>query len=207
MNSPRSFCFGPFVLVPERQLLLRGDTTVRIGGRALDLLTALVERPGEVVTKAELMARVWPSTFVEEANLKVNMSALRQVLGERVDEPNYIATVPGRGYRFVAPVQTSPSPSPVEISAEAAAPNRPATTVEDVRLVDFETLREYLRDRPIVILFPLSLQSLQRIRHAHQRGERARGHLSHDTAAVYLNGDFGDVQSLSDLLVEQTTGD
>lgn len=109
MSSPRSFGFGPFLLIPERQLLLRGDTPVRIGCRALDLLTALVERPGELVTKTELMARAWPSTIVEEANLKVNMSLLRHALGECVDAPNYIATVTGRGYRFVAPVQTNPT--------------------------------------------------------------------------------------------------
>jgi len=127
MNSPRSFFFGPFLLVPERQRLLRDDAPVRIGGRALDLLTVLVERPGEVVTKAELMARAWPNAVVDESNLKVNMFGLRQILGERVDEPIYIATVPGRGYRFVAPVRTSPSPTPVEIV--------------DEWLVDFSALR------------------------------------------------------------------
>jgi len=80
-RTPRSFAFGPFILVPERQLLVRGGTAVRIGGRALDLLTALVERPGEVVTKRELMARVWSNTVVDEANLKVNVAALRRTLG------------------------------------------------------------------------------------------------------------------------------
>ena len=109
MNSPRAFSFGPFLLIPERQLLLRGERSVRIGCRALDLLTALVERPGELVSKTELMARVWPSTIVEEANLKVNMSALRRALGDGVGAPDYIATVPGRGYRFVAAVQTTES--------------------------------------------------------------------------------------------------
>src|SRR5262245_25933477 len=97
--NPRSFGFGPFQLIPERQSLLRGEESVRIGGRALDLLTALVERPGQVVSKAELMARAWPGTVVDESNLKVNMSGLRQALGECVDEPTYIATVPRRGYR------------------------------------------------------------------------------------------------------------
>jgi predicted ATPase/DNA-binding winged helix-turn-helix (wHTH) protein len=124
MSSPRSFGFGPFLLLPERQLLLRGDTPVRIGCRALDLLTALVERPGELVTKAELIARAWPSTIVEEANLKVNMSVLRQALGECVDAPNYIATVTGRGYRFVASVQKTPwsTPAPADRRNDAAVP-------------------------------------------------------------------------------------
>ncbi|HJU40550.1 MAG TPA: transcriptional regulator, partial [Tahibacter sp.] len=104
VQRPRSFAFGPFVLVPERQRLLKDDTPVRIGGRALDLLTALVERPGEVVGKRELLARAWPNTVVEEANLKVNMAALRRVLGDGPGAAPYIATVVGRGYRFVAPV-------------------------------------------------------------------------------------------------------
>lgn len=121
MNSPRSFGFGPFLLLPERQLLLRDDVPVRIGGRAFDLLTALVERPGELLTKAELMARAWPGTIVEEANLKVNVSALRRVLGERAGAPCYIATVNGRGYRFVASVQTNRSPTAAKASTDAAA--------------------------------------------------------------------------------------
>jgi DNA-binding winged helix-turn-helix (wHTH) protein len=122
MNAPRSFAFGPFLLIPECQLLLRDDASVRIGCRALDLLTALVERPGELVTKAELVARAWPSTIVEEANLKVNMSALRRALGDDVGTPNYIATVTGRGYRLIAPVQTNLSP------AVPRTPNLPVAT-------------------------------------------------------------------------------
>lgn len=106
--APRSFRFDTFLLQPERQSLLRGDRPVRIGGRALDLLTALVERPGELVGKRELMARAWPDIFVDDANLKVNIAALRRALGEQVDAPRFIATVVGRGYRFIAPVRTFP---------------------------------------------------------------------------------------------------
>jgi predicted ATPase/DNA-binding winged helix-turn-helix (wHTH) protein len=117
-GAARSFAFGPFVLIPERQLLLQGEARVRIGGRALDILTALVERPGEVVSKRELMERAWPNIVVEEGNLKVNMLALRRVLGEAPGSAQYIATVVGRGYRFVAPVQSSES---VGSSFEAGA--------------------------------------------------------------------------------------
>jgi predicted ATPase/DNA-binding winged helix-turn-helix (wHTH) protein len=102
----RSFAFGRFTLAPSRQLLLRDGQAVRIGGRALDILTTLVERPGEVVTKSELFARVWPDTTVDESNLKVNMAALRRVLEHGPNAPQCIATVVGRGYRFVAPLQT-----------------------------------------------------------------------------------------------------
>ncbi len=78
-----------------------------MGGRAFDLLTVLVQRHGEVVSKRELLALVWPGLVVEESNLKVNMTAIRRVLGEDTGAPRYIATVVGRGYRFVAPVQHS----------------------------------------------------------------------------------------------------
>ncbi len=77
---------------------------VRLGSRALEILIALVERPGELVSKNELMARVWPSTFVEEGNLKVQVAGLRRALGDSRGSNRYLATVPGRGYRFVAPV-------------------------------------------------------------------------------------------------------
>lgn len=106
----RSFAFGPFVLVPGRQRLSKDDAPVRIGGRALDILTVLVERPGELVSKRELLSRTWPDTVVEESNLKVNIAALRRVLGEGTE--HYIATVVGRGYRFVAPVQALVASAP-----------------------------------------------------------------------------------------------
>jgi predicted ATPase/DNA-binding winged helix-turn-helix (wHTH) protein len=117
-GTSTSFAFGPFTLVPSRQMLLRAGAPVRIGGRALDLLTALVERPGEVVTKAELLARVWPDTAVDETNLKVNMASLRRVLSDGPETP-FIATVVGRGYRFVAPVRPSGA---IELPSAASKP-------------------------------------------------------------------------------------
>ncbi|MDC8015297.1 ATP-binding protein [Tahibacter soli] len=137
-RRPRSFAFGPFVLVPERQLLLKDEAPVRIGGRALDLLTVLVERPGELVSKRELLSRAWPSTVVEEANLKVNMAALRRVLGEGSGAEPYIATVVGRGYRFVAPVQFSYAAGPLADTAAASSPghNLPVGIVRIVGRAD-----------------------------------------------------------------------
>jgi predicted ATPase/DNA-binding winged helix-turn-helix (wHTH) protein len=88
-------------------MLLQGDAPVRIGGRALDILTALIERPGELVSKSELMARVWPGIFVLENNLKVNIGALRRALGDETGAAKYVGTVQGRGYRFIAPVEAS----------------------------------------------------------------------------------------------------
>lgn len=103
--SPREYRFGIFRLIPERQALLDGDEPVRIGTRALDILTALVERPGEIISKRELMARAWPTTYVDESNLKVQVAALRRALDCGLATSRFVATSPGRGYRFVVPVE------------------------------------------------------------------------------------------------------
>lgn len=100
----RCFSFGPFVLIPARQALLRGGTPVRIGTRALEILSVLVQRPGAVIDKRELMSMVWTDTFVDDSNLKVHIAALRKTLGDDCSQSSYIATVVGRGYRFVEPV-------------------------------------------------------------------------------------------------------
>jgi len=103
--------FGPFHLFPAQQLLLEVDKPVRLGSRAMEILGALVERPGETVSKRELVARVWPNTVVEEANLKVHIAALRKALGDGRDGNRYLVNVPGRGYKFVAPVVQPKQPA------------------------------------------------------------------------------------------------
>ena len=104
-SAKRIVSFGPFRLNSAQQLLLEGDAPVRLGARALEILVALVERAGELVSKGELMARVWPNTTVDESNLKVHVAGLRRALGDGQPGRRYLANVPGRGYRFVAPVQ------------------------------------------------------------------------------------------------------
>jgi predicted ATPase/DNA-binding winged helix-turn-helix (wHTH) protein len=101
----RAVSFGPFRLVVAQRLLLEGEKPVRLGSRAFDILAALVERAGEVVGKKELLARAWPQTFVEDANLKIQISALRRALGDGQGGHRYVVTVPGWGYNFVAPVR------------------------------------------------------------------------------------------------------
>ena len=122
--------FGPYRLLAAQRLLLEGDKPVRLGSRAFDILTALVERAGEVVGKEELIARAWPKTFVEEANLKIQVSALRRALGDGQGGNRYVVTVPGRGYNFVAPIRREePSrASPPPTIAPAALHNLPFAT-------------------------------------------------------------------------------
>ena len=99
--------FGPFKLDAAGRSLKRGDDPAPLGGRALDILIALVERAGEIVPHRELIERAWPGVNVEEANLRVNISAIRKALGDGRDGARYISSVARRGYCFVAPIQRS----------------------------------------------------------------------------------------------------
>src|SRR6202049_3233907 len=130
-NGGAAIAFGPFRLLSEQRLLLDGDKPVRLGSRAFDILTALVERAGEVVGKEELIARAWPATFVEEANLKIQVSALRRALGDGRGDNRFVATVVGRGYNFVGPVRKEkPSQAaPTRTFAQPAPHNLPFATI------------------------------------------------------------------------------
>jgi DNA-binding winged helix-turn-helix (wHTH) protein len=99
--------FGPFSLFAAERLLKKADEPIPLGGRALDILIALAERAGEVVTHKELISTVWPDVTVEEANLRFQMAALRKALGDGRDGARYISNISGRGYCFVAPVTRS----------------------------------------------------------------------------------------------------
>src|SRR6266852_1606614 len=101
--------FGPFRLFMAERLLKKADEPLELGSRALDILINLVERAGEVVTRKELISRVWPDVIVEEANLRVHIAGLRKALGDGRDGARYVTNVTGRGYCFVAPVTRSAS--------------------------------------------------------------------------------------------------
>ncbi len=94
LMDERVIAFGPFRLVPARRLLFEKDREVRLGGRAFDLLAALVERAGELVGKDELISRVWPNLYVDESNLKIQVSALRRALGDGQAGSRYIKPAP-----------------------------------------------------------------------------------------------------------------
>lgn len=127
-----AFVFGPFRLLVERRELLAHGVPVTLGQRAFEILLMLVNRHGQLVTKDELMAEIWPGVVVEENNIQVHVSALRKVLGTAADGERYLLTVAGRGYRFVAAVQreradshanAGPSPVPARSASTPAASN------------------------------------------------------------------------------------
>ena len=106
------YAFGPFRLYPSQRLLLEGNKKTQVGSRAFDILTALVQRAGQIVGKHELMAHAWPNVFVGDSNLKTQISGLRRTLGEGRAGRRYIVNVSGRGYDFVAPVSLVPGTTP-----------------------------------------------------------------------------------------------
>ena len=124
----REFSFGAFRFIPTQQLLLHEETPVRLGGRALDILLVLVERAGELVSKKDLIAQAWPNSVVDDSNVKVHVAALRRALEAGSVGADYIATVSGRGYRFVMPVSCKSGDAPRMHAPPSSAPthNLPA---------------------------------------------------------------------------------
>jgi TolB-like protein/two-component SAPR family response regulator len=106
-GEARSYEFGPFRVDAANRLLLRTGVIVPLTSKVFDILLVFVQNSGRLLDKDDLMREVWPDSFVEEGNLARNVSTLRKALGASPNEHQYIVTVPGRGYRFVARVKES----------------------------------------------------------------------------------------------------
>src|SRR4051812_43812409 len=103
MMANELYTFGSYALDLRSRTLRRANKVVTIAPKTFDLLTLLVKSDGHLLSKGDLMASLWPETFVEEANLSYQISALRKTLGE--DGSEWIETVPKHGYRFKAEVK------------------------------------------------------------------------------------------------------
>ena len=114
--------FDAFRVDPVRRRLFRAGEQVPLTPKAFSILMVLLESRGEVVEKEALIRRVWPDTYVTEANLTQNISALRKALGERANDHRYVVTVPGFGYSFVAEVVEVPRESSGEIAVAGTKP-------------------------------------------------------------------------------------
>ena len=138
MQAPSSadIClFGEFRFDLRHGVLFRRDdrrlfAPLEMGSRALGILGALVERAGEVVSRAEIIAAVWPGTAVEDSNLNVQIAALRRVLDEGRTERGCIQTIPGHGYRFTVPVtRVAADASALLPSGPPPLPDKPSIAV------------------------------------------------------------------------------
>jgi TolB-like protein len=129
--------FGRFRFDLGRRELWCDGAPVRLGSRALDVLSALAAAKGNVVTKDELLARVWPGLVVEENNLQVQVSALRKALDEDKSGQSYLVTVPGRGYRLIGLIGNSNEP---------ALPDKPSIAVLPFQNMSDDPKQEYFAD-------------------------------------------------------------
>jgi DNA-binding winged helix-turn-helix (wHTH) protein len=119
IDDGEALVFGRFLALLRRRELLAGGVPIQLGGRAFDLLLALLEADGALVGKDELMSRVWSGRTVEETNLRTQISALRKALGE---DRGLIRTEAGRGYRFIGSVYSIGAP--LRRNQTARSPNR-----------------------------------------------------------------------------------
>jgi DNA-binding winged helix-turn-helix (wHTH) protein len=118
-SGPRFVRFGPFQVDQQRQEVTKNGSRLRLQGKVYQVLVALLEKPGEVVTREELRQRLWPAdTHVNyDANVNTTVNKLRQVLGDSTDKPLYIETIPRKGYCLVIPSEAS------DVNSAPAAPD------------------------------------------------------------------------------------
>ncbi len=143
----RGIAFGPYVLDLNRRLLLREGQPIAVGHKGLLLLEALLRKPGETVTKPELMDAAWPDMAIEESNLSVQMAALRKLLGPPPDGGAWIVTVPRVGYRFAGPLNSTEQAPPQEPGESEPEPGRrPTILVLPFRNIGGDHAQDYLVD-------------------------------------------------------------
>ena len=155
MHAPSSadiWLFGEFRLDRRIGVLFRRDergvfAPLAMGSRSLDILGVLIERPGELVSRAEIISAVWPETAVEDSNLDVQIAALRRVLDQRPTEGSCIQTIRGRGYRFTAPVtRVAADVATASRSAGPALPDKPSLAVMPFQNMSGDPEQEYFAD-------------------------------------------------------------
>jgi predicted ATPase/DNA-binding winged helix-turn-helix (wHTH) protein len=152
----RAISFGPFRLIGAERRLERDGTHVRLGSRALELLIVLVERAEDVVSKRDLVAKVWPGLTVDESCLRFHVRSLRKALGDNGADARYIATIAGRGYSFIGSIvseelgEPNPVPKPALAAPVAHLPPRLLRMVGREDAVDMVSCQ--VRERRFVSL-------------------------------------------------------
>jgi predicted ATPase/DNA-binding winged helix-turn-helix (wHTH) protein len=156
LSPEQAIHFGPYRIYPGQRLVMEADQPLRLGRRAMDILLILLEHAGQVVSKQQLIARVWPKSVVEDINLRVHMAALRKALGDGQAGQRYIITVAQRGYSFVAPFSVEhieQSPKSAEHGSRHNLPIRRTRMIGRQTLVD-SVITQLTRQRFITLVGP-----------------------------------------------------
>lgn len=186
-NAAYKLSFGPFELLRDRRMLLRDGVAFHLGDRALDLLIYLIERPGEVIAKKELMDHVWSNVTVEEGSLRVHVAAIRKALGDGQFGDRYIANVQGRGYCFVGSVVRSE----IRVASGDERPQRPGSLpLRPAELIGRNSvvneIRDEIRDNRFVTL--IGPGGIGKTTLAVAVGHDAAGELAEEVRFVDLTG-------------------
>ncbi|WP_207848843.1 MULTISPECIES: winged helix-turn-helix domain-containing protein [unclassified Pseudomonas] len=140
LSPNQAIGFGPYRIYTGQRLVMEGDQPLRLGRRAMDILLMLLAHAGEVVSKQQLLAGVWPDSVVEDINLRVHMAALRKALGDGQSGQRYIVTVAQRGYSFVAPLTVQAA----DQRLREAAPARHNLPLRHTRMIGRQPLVDSL---------------------------------------------------------------
>ncbi|MCW8277253.1 helix-turn-helix transcriptional regulator [Pseudomonas sp. PCH199] len=145
LSPEQAIHFGPYRIYPGQRLVMEADQSLRLGRRAMDILLILLEHAGQVVSKQQLIAGVWPKSVVEDINLRVHMAALRKALGDGQAGQRYIVTVAQRGYSFVAPYSLEHIEQ--QPTSAATAPSGHNLPVRRTRMIGRQSLVDSLELR------------------------------------------------------------
>jgi Tol biopolymer transport system component/DNA-binding winged helix-turn-helix (wHTH) protein len=182
-----AYAFGPFVVDPLKRRLWRDGRLVPITSKTFDVLVVLLERRDHTVSKDELLTRVWPDTAVNENNLARQISSLRRALGQRPDDHDFVVTVPGYGYRFVAVVQDLPAvpPEPISVATpEYVEPDSPDSSDSSIKLK-----RRWIPLGPLVatasgVVAAIVVITILRPTNPHPQPRRTLQRITYDEAAL-----------------------
>ena len=136
MKSGEIFRFGKFQIDARARTVRREKAIVTLNSRSFDVLLYLVQNPGRVLAREEILKNVWPDAFVDEHSLAQSISVLRRALEEKPGDNDYIVTLPGRGYQFVSPI-TVVAPESLSVSTDV----EPAGNASNELLLQRQTIR------------------------------------------------------------------
>ena len=185
------YAFGPFVVDPLKRRLWREGRLVPITSKTFDVLVVLLEQRDHTVSKDELLNRVWPDTAVNENNLARQISSLRRALGQRPDQHDFVVTIPGHGYRFVATVQDLP-----DVPPELPRPPRQCSVPTAISIGMWRRSQRWMSP---IIAPPMSFRQPSRSQESARRRRRPSGVIDQTEPAVDVSSEHSSPRAAGSL--------